>query len=149
MIETTLSNYIGVPSDKIARLLKMKQQAVYADPEYQAWINRLDANRLHQTLPHARAAYEKHLPHFIEILHTRFGMSNTPMSAFTLGNWLVGFLQHPEAIGDLSRMHSRIPSEAFRQMLPDMIEMLNDMPQGRAEWQNALALMALPLVAPR
>jgi hypothetical protein len=34
-------------------------------------------------------------------------------------------------------------------MLPEMIAMLDEMPEGRAEWQRALALMALPLAAER
>ncbi|MCU0463768.1 MAG: hypothetical protein MUF38_04280 [Anaerolineae bacterium] len=149
MLEDTLAHYIGANKDQINRLTRMKQSQVYSDPTYQAWVQQMDAGALHETLAHARAAYEEHLPQFAAILSTRYGMSNTPMSSFTLGNWLVGFLQYPDSISNLSKMHQRIPQEAFREMLPEMIQMLDDLPTGREGWQRALALMALPLVAVR
>lgn len=149
MIAQALAQYIGVPKAKIERLLALTQEKIYQDAEYQAWINTLNIEQLNKFLPLARAAYEKHLPTFTEHLHTQYNLSNTPMSAFTLGNWLVGFLQYPSQISELSRMHRRLPPQAVREMLPEMIAMLDDMPEGRAEWQRAFALMALPLAAAR
>jgi methionyl-tRNA formyltransferase len=149
MIEETLSKYIGISPVKISRLLKMKQAKIYEDGEYQTWISQIDTDLLYNTLPHARQAYEKHLPYFAQILQDRYGMVNTSMSAFTLGNWLVAFLKYPVAISELSKKHARIPQQAFLDMLPEMIQMLQEIPAGRAEWQRALALMALPLCAPR
>ncbi|MBC8099612.1 MAG: hypothetical protein H7Y11_09220, partial [Armatimonadetes bacterium] len=40
-----------------------------------------------------------------------------------------------------------LPREALMALLPDNLAILDDMPVGRADWQRALALMALPLVA--
>jgi len=149
MIENTLSRYTGVVPAKISRLLRLTQSRIYEDKEYRSWIEALDTDVLGETLPHARVAYERHLPEFTEHLKEKYGMVNTPMSAYTLGNWLVGFLRYPDTIINLSKMHDRIPAEAFSDMLPEIITMLDEMPQGRAEWQRALALMALPLVASR
>lgn len=149
MLEATLADYIGVETRDVQRLLRMKQSRIYDDPTYQAWIAKLDANQLHQSLNEARAAYEKMLPQFSQQLSERYNMNNTPMSPFTLGNWLVGFLQYPDAIRELSQKHNRLPREAVIDMLPEMLSMMNGMKQGRADWQKALALMALPLAAER
>lgn len=149
MLEQTLATHIGVSQAEVSRLLKMKQSQIYTDPNYQRWLHSLDAARLNDTLQLARAAYEKKLPYFTNLLKTDYGLADTPMSAFTLGNWVVGFLQYPEQISDLARMHNKLPREAVVRMLPEMIGMLDDLPQARAEWQRALALMALPLAAVR
>jgi hypothetical protein len=149
MLDKTLAHYIGVPPAKIARLLALTQQQIYSDAEYKSWLEQLDSAALYATLPHARQAYETHLPHFAQILEEKYHLSRTPMSAFTLGNWLVGFLEYHDKLIDLSKMHGRLPRQAVIEMLPDMIGMLDDMPQGRADWQKALALMALPLAAVR
>lgn len=149
MVASVLAGYIGVAQSKIERLLGLTQEQIYQDAEYNAWINTLDVEQLNSYLPLARAAYEKHLATFTEHLRTRYNMANTPMSAFTLGNWLVGFLQYPSQISDLSRIHQRLPRQAVLEMLPEMIAMLDDMPEGREAWQRALALMALPLAAAR
>ncbi|PJF36918.1 MAG: hypothetical protein CUN49_03005 [Candidatus Thermofonsia Clade 1 bacterium] len=149
MIAEVLAQYIGVEKRKVERLLALKQEQIYEDPEYQAWISKLNVDRLNSFLPLARAAYEKHLATFTEHLRTKYNMVNTPMSAFTLGNWLVGFLHYPSQISELARLHRRLPRQAVLEMLPEMIAMLDDMPEGRAEWQQAFALMALPLAAER
>jgi|GEM_PF-1787379 len=149
MLEDTLAQYIGIPTTSVSRIIKMQQTKIYEDKDYKEWINKLDSTSLHNTLPHARSAYDKHLPDFVQILQTRYGMKDTPMSAYTLGNWLVGFLQYPSALANLAEMHNRIPQRAFREMLPQLISMLDEMPAGRADWQRALSLLALPLLAPR
>lgn len=148
MIEDTLAQYTGIPKASISRIIKMPQATVYDDQEYQGWIRALDSNRLHTTLPLARSAYDRHLPEFVEGLHARYSMKDTPMSSYTLGNWLVGFLQYPSTLANLSEIHNRIPQHAFRELLPLLLNMLDDMPAGREDWQRALALMALPLLAP-
>ncbi len=149
MVAAVLARYIGVEQNKIERLLALSQAQIYQDAEYQAWIAELNVEQLNDFLPLARAAYEKHLATFTEHLRKCYDMVNTPMSAFTLGNWLIGFLQYPSQISDLSRIHQRLPRQAVLEMLPEMIAMLDDMPEGRAEWQRAFALMALPLAAKR
>lgn len=149
MIEQILSQYTGISANQIARILSLKQAQVYEDPDYQAWISQLDPTALYETLPLARAAYEQGMPQFAEHLRDNYGLDNTKMSPFTLGNWLVGFLQYPNTITNLAKLHHRIPPQAFREMLPMMLTMLDTMPDGGAQWQRALALMALPLLVRR
>lgn len=148
MIEQTLSHYIKVQPAQIVRLLNMTAAAIYADDEYKGWIASLNPDVLHDSLPHARSAYELSLPRFTKVLKEKYGLSNTPMSAFTLGNWLVGFLRYPESIADMPSLHQRVPVEAFREMLPDMLKILDNVPDGD-QWQKAMALMALPMMAVR
>lgn len=144
-----LAHYTGMPSSEVVRLLGMSQRDIYEDSAYKRMVEQLPSTILYETLPQARAAYERYLPQFAEILAMRYGMKNTPMSAFTLGNWLVGFVEQPTAIINLSKIHSRLPQQAVIEMLPEMIGMLDGMSEGRENWQRALALMALPLAARR
>jgi hypothetical protein len=69
------------------------------------------------------------------------------MSAFTLGNWLVGFLQFPAALEGLSKFHKRLPQDAMAELLPHMLSVLEDMPHGSADWQKALALLSMPMLS--
>jgi acyl carrier protein phosphodiesterase len=69
------------------------------------------------------------------------------MSPFTLGNWVVGILEYPEEAKKLIEMHRRVPHQALVDNLPGILEILNEMPRGRAEWQKALCLLAFPLMS--
>ena len=146
-MDAILSRYIGVSPGKVARLLTLSQQQVYADQEYLGWVNQLDAERLYDTLQYARSVYEAYMPEFSQHLSNQFGMHKTVMSAYTLGNWLVGFLQFPNTINGLTRMHQHIPRQAIADLLPRMLEVLQEMPEGGREWQRALAILSLPLLS--
>lgn len=148
-MDKTIAHYSGLPVNQINRLLNMRQSQIYADVQYQSWVDALDSQLLYDTLNYAREAYENNLGVFHKILKDQYNLNNTPMSSYTLGNWLVGFVQVPSKLSELVKMHNNLPLEAVMNMLPQMITMLDEMPEGREEWQKALALIALPLAATR
>lgn len=146
-MDKALAQYINVPTANVARLLNMKQSEIYEDDEYQSWISSLDADLLYNTLANAREAYSKNIEQFNDVLKSKYKLKNTPMSEFTLGNWLIGFLQYPANLASLTEMHNRLPRQAVIEMLPSIIKILDEVKEGRTEWQKALSLIALPLAA--
>jgi len=142
-----IAHYTGQSTSEINRLLGLGQAAVYADPVYKDWVKSLDVTLLHQTLPMARAIYERLLPSFTARLKDSYGIDSSPMSAFTLGNWLVGFLQYPDQINQLAHLHRRIPKAALEEGLPDILQALEELPNGKREWQKAMTVLMLPLLS--
>lgn len=120
---------------------------IYNDSAYLNQIRQIDTERLYETLPAARDIDAEYVPQYNQILSERFGLHNSVMSAFTLGNWLVGFLQFPKTLDNLSQHHKRLPKEAMAELLPHMLSVLEDMPHGSADWQKALALLSMPMLS--
>lgn len=149
MIADTLAKYINVPADAIQRLLSMSTSQIYQDAEYQTWIEKIDTRQLDNTLKQAREAYDKDLPRFNERLAQEYGVKAKPMSSYTLGNWVIGYLYYPEMAKNLPQVHNRLPQHVVTEMLPDLITALDEMPDASEEWQRALAVLALPLLASR
>ncbi|MFP4323161.1 MAG: hypothetical protein ACLFTK_11970 [Anaerolineales bacterium] len=147
MLTKSLANYIGVSTRDVQTWLNMSAAGIYDDPAYQDLVYGLDRALLEETLSEARAVYEDALPEFQAALGSEYNFRNTPMSAYTLGNWLVGFLQYPDSLPELLDIHARIPQSVLTAGLPMLLSYLDDMPQGGAEWQRALAILALPMMS--
>lgn len=142
----TLSKYTGLREEKIKRYSTMSTQAIYTDADYLNHLHTLDREFLIETLPLARKAYEEHLPDFAADLQDRYRLPNMPMSAFTLGNWVLGVLEYPTTAPEIIKMHGNVPGEVVANNLEDLLQFLGDMPHGSAEWQQALCLLAFPLM---
>lgn len=113
---------------------------------YVAMLHDLDKDLLEATLPTVRDVYERHLPEFVERVEQRYGLGATPMSAFTLGNWVVGALQFPDHTHSILEMHANIPREVFNNELQSLMDILEEVSQGKQEWQRAMCVFALPLM---
>lgn len=149
MVVDKLAATIGTPRAAVERLLAMSQSEIYEDAEYRHWVSQLHPAPLHRTLGYARQAYDRHLSQLAKILRDEYGFVNVPMSAFTLGNWLVAFLAYTESLSDMTRIHARLPQAAVARLLPEILNALGEMPEGAQEWQRALAVLTLPLLAPK
>lgn len=141
-----IAAYTGLDSKVIQRFMTMSAQNIYADADYLAALQSLDKHYLKDTLPAARKAYEAHLGEFNDAIHERYGLTTDLMSAFTLGNWVVGILEYPAEARKLVEMHNHVPTGAILDNLPGILDILNEMPQGTREWQKALCLLAFPLM---
>ncbi len=147
MLSEILAGFTGLPTSEVERLMSMTGAKVYDDPVYQELLTHLNKDRLYETLPLARDAYRDGLPAFKDNLMQQFHYGTEPVTPFLLANWLLGFLQYPDELVGLLKRHTRIPLEIVQAGLPDILRMLDVMPEGRAEWQQAAATLALPLVA--
>jgi len=147
MDASDIATTVGLPEATIKRLMGLAPADLLQDPEYLDLLHELDRELLEETLPMARSAYEEGLPAFSASLNARYGLADTPMSAYTLGNWVVGALQYPDHTSQILKMHDRVPGEAVRNGLEDLLGMLSTMPKGSREWQRALCALSLPLMA--
>ena len=142
----TIASYTGLSLSEVQRFFKMGAFDVYKDANYIKVLKSLDKAYLEATLPAARAAYETHIDAFKDEVKARYGLDRAPMSSFTLGNWVVGVLQYPASAHEILGMHKGIKGEVISGSLQDLLDMLNDMPQGSEKWQQALCLLAFPLM---
>lgn len=145
MLEGILANYIGVPITEIQRLTQLSVEQILQDKVYISWLKSLDLDYLIETLPNVRASYEQHLPEFREKLESNYRLENNPMSAYTLANWLLGYLRYPQSLPELVKIHRKIPTNAIRETSPELLQMLDYMGEGQAMWQKALAVFLIPL----
>jgi hypothetical protein len=147
MNASEISAYTGLSESTVQRFLTMSVQNVYEDKDYIAALKLLNRDVLQNTLPAARTAYENHLEEFSDAIRSRYNLDSDVMSAFTLGNWVVGILEYPDQAKKLINMHARVPHQALVEHLPGILRILDEMQQGRTEWQKALCMLAFPLMA--
>jgi hypothetical protein len=141
-----IAQTIGISVDDVNYFLSMSAEELIQNADYIAMLKTLDKELLQQTLPEARMAYESGLPAFQSDLNKRYNMSSRMMSAYTVGNWVVGALQYPENTEAILKMHSHVPGEAVVGGIWDLMEMVQGIPQGAEEWQRALCALSLPLM---
>lgn len=142
-----LSLYIGLSPNDLRSIMELPAEHVFEHPTYRTLVEGLDIELLKQTLPQARSAYAIGLPAFMRHLERETGLTNISMSTYTLTDWLIRFLEAPETLPVVLSMHQRLTSPIIRNGLPSLLESLDSMAVGRTEWQQALAVMSLPLVA--
>jgi hypothetical protein len=149
MLAKILASYSQLPEAQIESWLAQPSRALLSDEKYYQAINAIDSSLLYHSLPEVREAYTSGLPAFQQKLTERYQLDFSVMSAYTLGNWLLGFLQHPEQLDMLLDKHLRLPLNVLREEAPALLSLLDKMSQNRQEWQKALALFMLPLLAER
>lgn len=147
MLSETLARTIDISPREIERLMTLTRKDVYHDQGYLSLVGKLDVALLHSTLDEACSAMGAGLPALNEALVTQYGLEGEPLSVYTLGYWLVNFLRSPDSLDRLVHIHSRLPAEAVREILPQLLDALEGMSAGRVEWQRALTLLSLPLAA--
>ncbi len=141
-----LAEIIGIPQATVDRFLVMGAEAIYKDDEYMGLVRSLDGALMEDTLPDVREVYERHLSEFVAELQAKYRLAQNPMSAYTLGNWVVGMLRYPETTNTLLKMHSEVPSQMIVDGLPHLIGFIEDLDRGRTEWQRALCILSIPLM---
>jgi len=138
-----IADLLHITVDEANRLLNLAPKALYQDAGYQSLVQQLDANRLHKTAPQARAAY----PHSLDPVKEKYGLSDTIMSGYTLVNWVLGFLQSPTHLPDMLDRHARLDRDTIEAVLPELLDILGDLEDGSHDWQQALMVFSLPLIA--
>lgn len=141
-----LAVYLGLRDAEVDRLLHLKAPALYQDESYLKLVESLNYRLLENTLLDARSVYDEHLPELVDYLRNEYNYQGKPMTALTLGNWLLGFLHNHQNLHMLHKMHAHIPMEIIEHGLPKILEMLGYIRQGGKEWQRAMAVLSLPLL---
>lgn len=138
----TLAVYAGTTDTEIERLLALKPDELYADSGYQMLVDQLEITTLENSMREARQAVDANIQR-IKIKHDLLG---TMMSGYTLVNWTIGFLQHPQKLPDLLIRHRNLSPDMIMAALPDILDVLGSMEQGAAHWQRALVVLSIPLM---
>ncbi len=144
MLVDRLAQELETTPDEIERLLTLDATALYDDPGYQAFVDRLRGDVLEATVAQVRAAYDRGLPE----IKARYALSDTVMSGYTLANWVLGFMMYPDQIRDMLDRHRSVPPDVVSATLPELLDLLDDA-NVAPEWKHALATFSLPLLAQR
>lgn len=142
-----IAYYTGLSEQEVRRFLSRPAADTYRDPAYIKTLEQLDQGYLKRTLGMVRDYYDQHLGEFAAELENRYQISRGAMSGFTLANWVIGFLDYPDYAIDLLERHAKLPAEVFDGGLEDLLSLMDGMPEGREQWQQALCLLAFPLMA--
>lgn len=146
-LEEVLVRSTGLPPEEVVRMLSLGTNALSLDPAYLALVARLSGAMLEFTLPAAYALLNERIPPINQRMTEEYGLTRSPMSADTLGNWLVSFARSPRMLWLLPVLHSTLVPAMITRYLPEIIATLDDMGEGRAEWQKALAILGLLLAS--
>ncbi|MCA9914412.1 MAG: hypothetical protein KC496_13750 [Anaerolineae bacterium] len=138
--------YCKLPVELVAYFLSMPPAEVYRDEQYIRALYRLDLPRLRMTLPIVRSYYHEHLDDFAQYVEQTYHIDRGAMSAQTLGNWVVAFLDYPENALSMLEKHSHLPSALFDGGLEELLRLVEGLPEARDAWQQALCLLAFPLM---
>ena len=147
MVKQLIASNLDISTQEVDRLIRKGRKGVLQDDNYRAILDGLDNDLLTSTLADARAVYDQYLPNLIDDLEKRFGYTGNPMSAHTLGNWLLGFLHSPDHLVQLLAIHDNLSPEFIEFGLADILDFLSAMPEGGQAWQGAMSALALPLLA--
>lgn len=137
-----LADLLHISVEEVNHLLSLSPQAIYQDPLYRTLVQHMNSKRLHQSAPQARAAYN----HSLDAVKEKYGLAGTVMSGYTLVNWVLGFLMMPERMVDMLERHSSVDRDVIANALPELVDILGDMGDGREDWQHALVVFSLPLI---
>lgn len=140
----SLADHGRMEPGEAARLLSLTLDELAQDEAYQALLAQLDQQLLSRTLHDVRKIYDSNLAEF----KREYDLQDTVMGGHTLGNWVLGYLMYPDQLHSLADRHVNVPTEKVQQMLLDLLSLLQRQTgEGCREWQRALALLTLPLLA--
>ena len=142
----TISRYTHLPVEDVRQWISQPSSIVYNDQKYLNAVRGLDAEYLEETLPLVREAYENHLTILKQRLQAYYDHPVDLMSAATLGTELLRVVQEPETALKIRDMHRPILGAPIRKSLQILLEILEEMPEGAEEWQQALCLLSFPMM---
>lgn len=141
-----ISHYTKLPLKEVQYWVNQSSLIVYNDKKYIAALKQIDVEYLQKTLPLVHQVYKETLPSLKEEMAEEFNISVHLMSAKTLGDWVVGVLRYPESSHELRSKHKKLNGQVIHDVLPTLLEILGDLPEGAEEWQQALCLLSFPLM---
>ena len=145
MLVAQFAHYLNIDVNDVEQLMALPAAAIYDDPFYQELVQSINPRALEGSAHIVRAIYEENLGE----IKAEYNLTDTVMSGYTLVNWVLGFMMYPERMRDMLSVHTSVPSGVVADMLPRLVDLLEDLPENREDWQRALLIFSLPLVAQR
>jgi hypothetical protein len=147
MLIDELSQHIGVPVTTISKLLALKSLEVHEQADYKALVKQLNPQALEATLRDARHVLDANLPAVVERYTKKYKLDNFPLSGYMVSNWVMGYLNNPEHLPNLIRIHQAFTKNVMIEVVPEVLQILGKMDKGREAWQRAFATLVLPMIA--
>lgn len=138
------SEHTDASENTIKMLLELSSVQMYQSPVYKDLIASINQKHLNETVRTTREVYDKHLPELVDYLRAEHNFTGNPMTAMTLSNWVLGFLNNQAFLDKMQGFHKNVPLHIFREGLPHILELLDDMGDDGHEWKKAITLLALP-----
>ncbi len=141
------AHHIGISVDDVQALFSLNRKEMLQNEYFLSLVSSIDAELLSASILSVRAVYDEQLPALVNHLRSNHGLTGKPMTSLTLGNWVIGFLHHPDDLFHLLDFHERVPAAIITEGLPHLLNMLDAVGEGALEWKKALVLLSLPLMA--
>lgn len=146
MFEEALAEQLGVSLHDIQLFLSMPADELRKNALYQSLLEDIDADYLYGTLGEARRALDGILPGLVDYVKSKYHVAHFPLTSYMLGNWVVGFLNYPDELWRLSKIHRQIPPHIMHEVVPEVLAGLGEMSTGSSAWQRAFAVIVVPML---
>ena len=143
MFSQTLATHINVSPANVDALLNLTPEELYESPEFVSILESLDPELLRDTLQEARSVLDDDLPALVDDFMNHYHIDHFPLTSYMVGNWVVGFATYPSELVRLPQIHANIPIHIIREAAPHILDMLENMADGKKHWQKAFATMCL------
>lgn len=145
----TFTEHLNLDAQKVEELLTLSATELPQKEAFQTELGNLDLGLLRETLPTAKSALENKLPAFYTWLKNELHIKRVPDNPNHATTWVAGFLNNQESIQHLVELHRPVPPVALEQAVPRFVSLFNQVEDSkiRQQWQRALALLCLVLVA--
>lgn len=147
MLAKVLAQYLAATEDELDYLLHLRVDELLQDPIFQRLLADVATTQevIQQNLPAARVIMEMGLPPLVERIQKTYHIEHFPLSSFMLGNWVIGYLSMPKALSCLPAQHTGVPLEIMREVIPEVLAVVGEIPTVGAIWQKTLSTLMLTL----
>lgn len=145
----TFTTHLNLDAPTVQNLLSLSATELPKEKAFQTELGNLNLSLLRETLPTAKSVLENQLPAFYTWLKNELNIKRVPDSPNHTTTWVANFLNNQESIQHLVELHRPVPPVALEQAVPRLVSLFNQVEdkQIRQQWQSAVALLCLVLVA--
>lgn len=146
MIDQVIAASVGRPTVIITDLLNMSPEAIYESTVYQELVSEIDNSALH-AIAGMRPYLDEQLPPLVETYKQKYQMDEFPLTGLMLCNWVLGFANMTYALPQLLKLHENVSRDVMREVLPEIMDILEGAPDGVDVWKKTFAIFVIPLVS--
>lgn len=146
-MQQLLCDCLGVAPDELRELMTLTPAGLMQSEAAGRARDATTLSILRATLPEAQQQLKHALPSFYDWLRRELGITAVPMSADHAIEWFSDFLLGRQTIDELLMHHAVLSADDIEQATPHFIAAFDGFRFGRAEWQQATALLCLALLA--
>ncbi|GAB5493871.1 MAG: hypothetical protein Phog2KO_40860 [Phototrophicaceae bacterium] len=147
MVTALIADLTGYSVETIEDIMHDSPRYVYDNHIYQDLFKSIEVDVLVKTISEIRHYLDEQLPSIIEVYKQKYDLDEFPLTGYMLCNWVMAFINMPIALPRLIKIHDDVSKEVMRDVLPDIINILEDAPVASAVWQKAIGIFVLPMIS--